>query len=59
MPSVLIEVRRTTTPEEETARMEAVHAALREAFKIANRARSDRRATDSSTRTGRTARAAW
>ena len=34
MPSVLIEVRRSTTPEEETALMEAVHAALREAFKI-------------------------
>jgi phenylpyruvate tautomerase PptA (4-oxalocrotonate tautomerase family) len=34
MPSVLIEARKTRTPEEETALMEAVHAALREAFRI-------------------------
>ncbi|HLK91174.1 MAG TPA: tautomerase family protein [Polyangia bacterium] len=34
MPSVLIEVRRSTTADEEVALMEAVHAALREAFKI-------------------------
>jgi len=34
MPSVLIEVRKTYTPEEEVALMEGVHAALREAFKI-------------------------
>jgi 5-carboxymethyl-2-hydroxymuconate isomerase len=34
MPSVLIEVRKTYTPEQEVALMEAVHAALREAFKI-------------------------
>jgi phenylpyruvate tautomerase PptA (4-oxalocrotonate tautomerase family) len=34
MPSVLIEVRRHYTHEQETAIMEAVHAALREAFKI-------------------------
>jgi phenylpyruvate tautomerase PptA (4-oxalocrotonate tautomerase family) len=34
MPSVLIEVRRTYAPEQETALMEAVHAALREAFRI-------------------------
>jgi phenylpyruvate tautomerase PptA (4-oxalocrotonate tautomerase family) len=34
MPSVLIEIRRSATPEEEVALMEAVHAALREAFKI-------------------------
>lgn len=34
MPSVLIEVRRKYTAAEETALMEAVHAALREAFKI-------------------------
>src|SRR4051812_45790859 len=34
MPSVLIEVRRPYTPEQETALMEAVHLALREAFQI-------------------------
>ena len=34
MPAVLIEVRKSYTPEEEIALMEAVHAALREAFKI-------------------------
>jgi phenylpyruvate tautomerase PptA (4-oxalocrotonate tautomerase family) len=34
MPSVLIEVRRKYTPAEETALMEAVHSALREAFRI-------------------------
>ena len=34
MPSVLIEVRRQYTKEEETAIVDAVHAALREAFRI-------------------------
>ena len=34
MPSVLIEVRRSYSRDEEVALMEAVHAALREAFKI-------------------------
>ena len=34
MPSVLIEVRRQFTREQESALMEAVHMALREAFKI-------------------------
>ena len=34
MPSVLIEVRRTYTPNEESAIMEAVHAALQSCFKI-------------------------
>ena len=34
MPSILIEVRKSYTPEQETALMEAVHAALRAAFKI-------------------------
>ena len=34
MPSVLIEVRKQYTQEQEVALMEAVHAALREAFKI-------------------------
>jgi len=34
MPSVLIEVRKSYAPEQETALMEAVHAALREAFRI-------------------------
>jgi phenylpyruvate tautomerase PptA (4-oxalocrotonate tautomerase family) len=34
MPSVLIEVRRVGTPEEESALIEAVHAALRQTFKI-------------------------
>jgi phenylpyruvate tautomerase PptA (4-oxalocrotonate tautomerase family) len=34
MPAVLIEVRKRYTPEQEVAIMEAVHAALREAFKI-------------------------
>lgn len=34
MPSVLIEVRKQYTPEQEVALIEAVHAALREAFKI-------------------------
>jgi len=35
MPSVLIEVRRRYTQEQEIALMEAAHLALREAFKIA------------------------
>jgi len=34
MPSVLIEIRRHYTPEEEIALMDAVHQALRDAFKI-------------------------
>lgn len=34
MPSVLIEIRKRYTQKQETALMEAVHAALREAFKI-------------------------
>ena len=34
MPSVLIEVRRQYTQEQEVALIEAVHAALREAFKL-------------------------
>ena len=34
MPSVLIEVRKRYRQEEEIALMEAVHAALREAFRI-------------------------
>lgn len=34
MPSVLIEVRKQYTAEQEIALMEAVHAALREAFKL-------------------------
>ena len=34
MPSVLIEVRNSYAPEQETALMEAVHAALREAFRL-------------------------
>ena len=34
MPSVLVEVRRQYPPETEEAIMEAVHAALRQAFKI-------------------------
>lgn len=34
MPSVLIEIRRQYTQEQEVALMEAVHRALREAFKI-------------------------
>ena len=34
MPSVLIEVRRNTTQEQEIALMEAAHKALRDAFKI-------------------------
>ena len=34
MPSILIEVRRHYTPAQEVALMEAVHSALREAFKI-------------------------
>lgn len=34
MPSVLIEIRRRYTQEQEVALMEAVHKALREAFKI-------------------------
>jgi phenylpyruvate tautomerase PptA (4-oxalocrotonate tautomerase family) len=34
VPSVLIEIRRTISVEEETRLMEAVHAALREAFKL-------------------------
>lgn len=34
MPSVLIEIRRSISPEEESHLMEAVHAALRAAFKI-------------------------
>jgi len=42
MPSVLIEVRRQYTPEQEVALMEAVHAALRDAFKILPRDRNVR-----------------
>lgn len=34
MPSVLIEIRRQYTQEQESALMDAVHSALREAFKI-------------------------
>jgi len=34
MPTVLIEVRKPYTPEQEMGLMEAVHAALRDAFKI-------------------------
>jgi phenylpyruvate tautomerase PptA (4-oxalocrotonate tautomerase family) len=34
MPTVLIEVRKSYTPEEEMGLIEAVHAALRDAFKI-------------------------
>ncbi len=34
MPSVLIEVRQSYAPEQEVALMNAVHSALREAFKI-------------------------
>lgn len=34
MPSVLIEVRRSYAPERECALMDAVHSALREAFRI-------------------------
>lgn len=34
MPSVLIEVRKSYTPAEESTLMDAVHAALQEAFKI-------------------------
>ncbi|MDB5990612.1 MAG: tautomerase family protein [Herbaspirillum sp.] len=34
MPSVLIEVRRQYTQEQEIALIEAVHMALRDAFKI-------------------------
>jgi len=34
MPSVVIEIRRNATPDEEVALMDAVHAALRETFKI-------------------------
>lgn len=34
MPSVLVEVRKSYTPAEESALMDAVHAALQEAFKI-------------------------
>ncbi|HZL17553.1 MAG TPA: tautomerase family protein [Polyangia bacterium] len=34
MPSVLIEVRKSYSPEQETAIIEAVHVALREAFEI-------------------------
>jgi phenylpyruvate tautomerase PptA (4-oxalocrotonate tautomerase family) len=34
MPSVLIEIRKTYAPEQETALMEAVHAALVSAFRI-------------------------
>lgn len=34
MPSILIEVRRAYTPEQEIALMDAVHAALRDAFKL-------------------------
>ncbi len=34
MPSVLIEIRKRYTPDEEVALMDAVHGALREAFKI-------------------------
>jgi phenylpyruvate tautomerase PptA (4-oxalocrotonate tautomerase family) len=42
MPSVLIEIRRTIRAEEEVAIIEAVHAALREAFKIPPRDRNVR-----------------
>jgi phenylpyruvate tautomerase PptA (4-oxalocrotonate tautomerase family) len=42
MPSVLIEVRRQYTAQEEAALMEAVHAALREAFKIPSQDRNVR-----------------
>jgi phenylpyruvate tautomerase PptA (4-oxalocrotonate tautomerase family) len=42
MPSVLIEVRRQYTAEQESALMEAVHAALRTAFKILPRDRNVR-----------------
>jgi len=34
MPSVLIEIRRDLSPEDESRLMEAVHAVLRDAFKI-------------------------
>ena len=34
MPSVLIEIRRATSAEEESRLMEAVHSAMREAFKL-------------------------
>ena len=44
MPSVLIEVRKTYAPEQESALMEAVHAALREAFRILPGAGVDPRA---------------
>ena len=37
MPSVLIEVRKIYPQEEEIALMEAVHAALRETFRIEER----------------------
>jgi phenylpyruvate tautomerase PptA (4-oxalocrotonate tautomerase family) len=42
MPSVSIEVRRQYTQEEETTIMDAVHAALREAFRIPSGDRSVR-----------------
>jgi hypothetical protein len=42
MPAVLIEIRRSATPDEGAALMEAVHAALREAFKILPTDRTER-----------------
>ncbi len=42
MPAVLIEVRKSTTPDEGAALMEAVHLALREAFKILPHDRTER-----------------
>jgi len=42
MPSILIEVRKAYAPDEEVALMEAVHAALREAFKIQSHDRNVR-----------------
>ena len=42
MPAVLIEIRRNATPEEGVALMDAVHAALREAFKILPTDRTER-----------------
>ena len=42
MPSVLIEVRKQYTPEQEATLMEAVHAALREAFNILSHDRNVR-----------------
>lgn len=42
MPSILIETRRSYTPEHEQAIMNAVHGALREAFKIKSNDRNVR-----------------